>query len=726
MNILKFNGDYAILLFSIVAALFSGACNSTEDSKDWPYYLGDKSVSHYSGLNQIDTNNVQSLKVAWVYHTNDADTVGGSQIQCNPIEIDGILYGTSPRLKLFALDAGNGNPKWTFDPFSIYPGTGVQINVNRGVTYWTDGDDKRIFYAVGSYIYAVDAQTGKLVQSFGDSGRVSLQAGLGRDVKNLYVTTTSPGIIFKNLLIMGTRVSETNPAAPGDIRAYDVRSGKIKWIFHTIPRPGEKGNETWNEKDAWEYTGGANSWAGMSLDEKNGIVFIPTGSPTFDFYGGLRKGQNLFANCILALNAATGKLIWYYQTVHHDLWDRDLPAPPNLVTIEYNGKKVEAVAQITKTGYIFLMDRISGKPLFPIHERPVPITPALPGEEPWPTQPVPELPVPFIKQKFTPDDINNLVPDSSQQHIRKLLSQLEPENDMFLPPSEKGTIIFPGFDGGGEWGGAAFDKESGLLYINANQVPWSLTMVRKSSKASAKHVETVAGHGHSVYINNCMACHGVNREGSGNSPSLKNIAGKLSEKDVSEIIENGRRMMPAFKQISGEDKAALLSFLLGLKNGNERFIAQVNKGEKRDNELMPYTMTGYKKIRTPEGYPGNKPPWGTLTAMDLKNGKIRWQIPLGEYPELSQKGIPPTGTENYGGPVLTAGGLLIIAATPDEKIRIFNKRTGQLLWERALPAAGFATPSTYEVNGKQYIVIACGGGKLNARSGDSYVAFALP
>ncbi|MGH2642641.1 MAG: pyrroloquinoline quinone-dependent dehydrogenase, partial [Chitinophagaceae bacterium] len=579
-------------------------------------------------------------------------------------------------------------------------------------------------------LYAVNAQTGKLILSFGDSGKVNLHKGLGRDVHKLYVTATSPGIIYKDLLIMGTRVAETNPAAPGDIRAYDVHTGKIKWIFHTIPHRGEVGYDTWQDKDAWKYTGSANCWAGMSLDSKRGVVYVPLGSATFDFYGGLRKGEDLFADCLVALNASSGKLVWYYQTIHHDLWDRDLPAPPNLVTINHDGKKVDAVAQITKTGYVFVLNRDNGKPLFPVNEVPVPDSPALPGEQPWPTQPVPELPKPFMEQQFTESDINNLVPDSSQEKVREILAQLEPETNMFLPPSEKGTVIFPGFDGGGEWGGAAYDPATGLLYVNANQVPWSLTMVKAVTENKKLHQKiTIAQYGKSVYINHCMACHGKNRGGNGDYPSLKNIGKKYTQAQILQIINNGRRMMPAFKQVSDEDKKALLTFLLNLKDEDKPFHPYNAKGlvDKDENQtLMPYTMTGYNKFRTPEGYPANKPPWGTLTAIDLNTGKTKWQIPLGEYPELVKKGIPITGTENYGGPIITAGGLLFIAATLDQKIRAFNKRTGKLLWEASLPAAGFATPSTYEVNGKQYLVIACGGGKLDTQSGDAYVAFALP
>jgi quinoprotein glucose dehydrogenase len=721
---------FVLLVLGFICLTFSRCKNNSETShKDWPVYLGDKASSHYSMLDQINKDNVDQLKVAWQYHTGDADSSGHSQIECNPIEIHGVLYGTSPRLKLFALDAATGKQKWVFDPFSGVSKEQVRINVNRGVTYWSDaaGKQARIFYVAGSDLYAVNALTGKLITDFGDQGKIDLHDGLDRKVKDLYVTATTPGIIYKDLLIMGTRVSESNPAAPGHIRAYDVHTGKRRWIFHTIPQPGEDGYETWQDKDAWKYTGGANCWAGMSLDEKRGVVYVPTGSATFDFYGGFRKGKDLFADCILALDAATGKLLWHYQTIHHDLWDRDPPASPNLVTLHHDGKKIDALAQITKTGFVFVLDRETGKPIFPVKEVPVPDTPALSGEMPWPTQPVPVLPKPFVRQHFTDSGINHLVPASAQAIIRKRLAQLGNGN-MFLPPSEKGSIIFPGFDGGGEWGGAAFDPATGFLYVNANQIPWILTMVRAPAEKKLPE-QTVAGHGKRVYLGHCMACHGKDRKGGGDYPSLRHIGSKYTRAQLLEIINNGRRMMPAFAQLPAQDKKSVVAYLLHLKEGKMAYQDSAGEETATHDEqppFMPYMMTGYHKFRTEEGYPANKPPWGTLTAIDLNTGETKWQIPLGEYKALVKRGIPITGTENYGGPVVTAGGLVFIAATLDGKVRAFDKTSGKLLWEAPLPAAGYATPATYEVNGKQYLVIACGGGKLDTPSGDSYVAFALP
>ncbi len=719
-----------IFSFSLVMGILLVGCNSTykEGFKNWTSYLGDKSVSHYSSLKQIDTNNVQELKIAWEYHSEEAGPKGTSQIQCNSIIIESVLYGTSPRLKLFALEAATGKERWVFDPFSDTTEK-VRINVNRGVTYWKGEDEERIFYTAGSFLYAINGSTGKEISSFGKNGRIDLHDGLDRNVQKLHVTATSPGIIYKDLLITGTRVSEGDDAAPGHIRAFDVHTGEQKWIFHTIPHPGEFGYDTWENKDAWKYVGGANAWAGMSLDEKRGMVFIPTGSATPDFYGGFRKGEGLFANCILALEAATGKYVWHFQTIHHDLWDRDLPAPPNLVTINRKGKKIDAVAQITKTGHIFILDRDTGKPLYPVDEVPVPVESGIEGEKIWPTQPIPQLPKSFARSVFTESDVNPYVSEESQEIVKQRLAAIESRH-MFSPPTERGTLYFPGFDGGGEWGGAAYDPYTGLLYVNANQVPWILTMVKKDS-GKRNHL-TVAEQGKMIYINNCMSCHGKDMEGNASYPGLQNLNRKYTATEVLDIINNGRRMMPGFAQIPENDKKALLAFILNEKEeGGAANVASVGKKEtisKKEDEppFIPYTTTGYKKFRTPEGYPAIKPPWGTLTAIDLNTGEMVWENPLGEYPELTKKGIPVTGTENYGGPAVTSGGLLFIAATLDAKFRAYNKRTGKLLWETNLPAAGYATPSIYEVHGKQYIVIACGGGKLNSPSGDTFVAFALP
>lgn len=722
----------ALLLSCLVFAFFSVSCKpgAKEAYKNWSVYGGTKDALHYSTLTEIDTSNVTRLAVAWTYHTGDADTLFHSQIQCNPVIIDGILYGITPKMKMIALDAATGKQQWVFDPGNnMSTDTSAQTrimmafsNTGRGVTYWTDGkNDKRLFYTAGDHLICLQAADGKPIPGFGNNGRIDLHEGLDRDVKDRFITSNTPGIIYKDILIIGSRVAEDATAAPGHIRAYDVRTGKLKWIFHTIPQPGETGYEVWEDKAAWKHLGGANCWAGMSLDEAKGIVFVPTGSVSFDFYGGKRLGSNLFGNCVLALDATTGKLIWHYQTVHHDLWDRDLPTAPVLVNIVKDGKKMEALAQPTKTGFIFLLNRATGKPVYPVEEKPVPGQSELVGERPAATQPVPTFPKPFVRQSLSETDLNNFVSDSSFQDIKNRLAGYK-TGHIFNPPSKEGTVIFPGFDGGAEWGGPAYDPATGILYVNANEVPWILKMVDVKEKTAKEENHLAAGK--RLYTLNCMSCHGPDRKGTGNYPSLIAVNKKYDDATFHQLLRSGRGMMPAFNHLSQQEQNAVASYILEDKTRqSEKFI---NEPKQEDAyRHLPYTNTGYNKFLTKEGYPAVSPPWGTLTAIDLNTGEFIWKETLGDYPELKAKGIH-TGTENYGGPVVTAGGLLFIAATKDNKIRAFHKRTGKLLWESDLPASGFATPAVYQVKDKQFVVIACGGGKLKTPSGDAYVAFALP
>ncbi len=692
--------------------LLSFSCTTKENEyKTWSVYRGDIGNSAYSSLNQVNKENVFRLQVAWTYNTGDGDN--RSAIQCNPVIANGLMYITSPKLKVIALDPKSGKEVWKFDPFADTVASGV----NRGVTYWVDGKDKRIFMSAGAYLYAIHADSGSLIKSFGEAGRIDLREGLGRDPVKLAVTATTPGVIYKDLILQGTMVGEGYGAAPGFVRAYDVRTGKTVWTFHTIPQPGEYGYDTW-PKNAYQEVGGANSWAGMSLDLKRGIVFVPTGSAAFDFYGANRKGKNLFANSLLALEAATGKLIWHYQLVHHDLWDYDLPAPPNLITINRGEKKVDAVAQITKMGMVFIFDRETGEPVFPIEERPVPASDLL-GEEVWPTQPFPTKPLPFVRHHFSKDEITNISKEANQF----VATQIKDARlgSIFIPPSTEGVVQFPGTRGGGEWGGASVNPETGIMYVNANEIPMFITM------SQVKHLEqneSMIAKGKRIYtMNNCTMCHGADREGSLSFPPLQNLSKKLSEKYVSDLLVTGKGQMPAFPGISEEEKKALLAFLFDKKE---------TKKEKDDTVITPgdkqysYVHNGWKVLLDSNGYPGVKPPWGTLNAIDLNKGEILWQVPLGEYPELTKKGIPPTGTHNLGGPAVTAGGLIFIGATKDEKFRAFDTETGKIIWEYQLPAGGYATPSVYEVEGRQYVVIAAGGGgKVGSKSGDAYLAFTL-
>lgn len=721
----------AVVLSVAIYSCKHSAGPVTADYKGWATYAGSKDGARYSASEIITSQNVSGLKQAWVYTSNDRDTGNRTQNQCNPIMVDGMLYGSTPKLKLFSLDAATGKQNWLFDPASL--DSTAKFNpmfyykVNRGVVYWqdTDGGNKRVFYNVGNKVYAIDIVTGQPLAGFGHGGYLDMTENVGREIHS-FVASTTPGIIYKDVLIMGVRVAESEDAAPAPIRAYDALTGKLRWSFNTIPHPGERGYETWEDKNAWKSLGGANNWSGMSLDEKRGIVYIPTGSIGGDFYGANRKGQNLYANSLIALDASTGKYIWHYQFVHHDLWDRDLPANPNLLTINRDGKDVDVVAQITKHGYIFMFDRTNGNPIFPINETPVP-TVGLPGEQPWPTQPIPTLPVPFARQKFGPEDVTDISPATHKDMMEKYLKVKY--RAMFSPPSKDGGWIFPGFDGGGEWGGAAVDQQTKIMYINSSELPWAQVMIDVPKTDNNDH--TLAGAGHALYNQRCIACHGADLKGNGSTiPALLNLDKKYSLAQAKNIIDNGRNMMPSFKAIPEGEKQAILTFLLKLpekeatgptgRGGSEPVTAA-----KSALPPAPYTMAGYTRFIDKDGYPGIKPPWGTLNAVDLSTGKLLWKVPLGEYVELTKKGIPITGTENYGGPLVTKGGLVFIAATKDEMIRAFDKKTGKVLWQAKLPAAGYATPACYEIAGRQYIVIACGGGKIGSKSGDSYVAFSL-
>ena len=708
---------------SLLFLLISSCSTKNTNSGKWEVYGGGKENRRYSDLTEIDTNNVIHLTKAWEFHTGDTGL--HTQMQYNAIVVNNLLYAVSPTLKLIALNPATGKQDWIFDPFDIhnndYKGAGYfSMNLCRGVTYYADDQSKRLFYGVGSNLYCIDANTGKPMLDFGNEGKIDLHHDLGREVQDLYLAMTSPGIIYKDLIILSTRVDESAEAAPGYIRAFDVHTGKLRWIFHTIPQPGEVGYETWEDKEAWKHIGGANAWSGFSMDEEKGIVFAPIGSASYDFYGGKRLGDNLFANSLLALDASTGKRIWHFQTVHHDVWDRDLPTAPVLVTVTKDGKKVEAVAQPTKSGFIFLLDRLTGKPIYPVEERPVPNESELIGEKLSPTQPWPTFFEPFARQSLTEKDLNHFISDSSYADIKERLSKVN-SGFIYNPTSKKGTVIFPGFDGGAEWGGPAYDPTTGLLYVNANEMPWILTMIENKTEAPKKETNIAAGK--RIYMNNCAACHGLERKGSGNYPTLIGVEKKYTENNFSELLASGRRMMPSFKRLKKEEVVALSTYVLDLKQKQQ--IAYVPPTKVDDPYWkMAYTSTGYNKFLTKEGYPAVTPPWGTLNAINLNTGKIVWKDTLGDYPEMLAKGIH-TGSENYGGPVVTAGGVLFIAATKDGKFRAFNKSNGKLLWETDLPAPGFATPTVYSYKGKQYVVIACGGGKLGTKSGDAYVAYAL-
>ncbi|HEX7875763.1 MAG TPA: PQQ-binding-like beta-propeller repeat protein [Sphingobium sp.] len=671
-----------------------------------------QSGDRYFDLKQITPDNVGQLQMAWKYET------GPGGLQTTPLLRDGMLFVVTPSQEVAALDPATGRELWKY----VGPAKGFQPV--RGLSYWEEGGERRLFSSLGSTLIALDPQTGQPVREFGADGAISLRDNLGRNPADVATFLTSPGIVYGDVIIVGFRTGETSPAAPGAIRAYDVRTGKLRWTFNIIPRPGEAGHDSW-PRDAWRSAGGANAWAGMALDEKRGIVYAPTGSAVDDFYGADRHGDNLFANSLVALDARTGKRLWHFQTVHHDLWDRDLPSPPALVTVMHKGRRIDAVAQPSKQGFLYLFDRVTGKPLFPIEERAVAAS-DVPGEKSSPTQPFVTIPEPFARQRLTADMLTNRTPEARAAAL-KAFAGMRSEGPFTPFAVDKRTVIFPGFDGGAEWGGPAVDRRRGVIYINASDVPWTGQLARREAVAPAP---SAAARGASLYVDQCAACHGAERKGSPPEfPSLLDLAPRFTAAQIAEVIQQGRGRMPGFPQIAAADRAAIAAYLRGdREDGATGGGREVASPAPASAARAPYYFTGYRKFQDPDGYPAVAPPWGTLNAIDLNSGKYLWKIPLGYYPELMAKGVPTTGTENYGGPIITSTGLLFIGATVyDSKLRAFEARTGRQLWEASLPFAGVATPTSYMAGGRQYIVIATSSQRTpKAPKGSAYVAYALP
>ena len=687
-----------LLVLCALLSLAARRSPNKERNADWPVWGGGPENTHYSKLAQINRSNVKKLAIAWTFDTGEQ---GG--LQTSPIVVDNVLYGITPTQKIFALNAATGKLLWKFD--SGIKGT----QPDRGLAYWSNGKDKRIVAGVMNFLYALDAASGKPIASFGQDGRIDLRQELGREPGKQSIALTSPGVVYKDLVIVGGRNPETLPAPPGDVRAYDVRTGKLRWSFHTIPHDGEFGHDTW-PAGAWKISGAANNWSGMTIDPQRGIVFVPTGSAAFDFYGADRIGDDLFANSLIALNAETGERIWQFQGVKHDIWDRDFPSAPALVTVKRGGKDVEAVVQTTKQGFVYLFERATGKPLFPIEYHKYPPS-TIPGEVAASEQPIPTKPAPYARQLLTADMLTNRTPEAHVWAVDQFHKSRS--EGQFVPFSVgKDTVIFPGFDGGAEWGGPAVDPKTATIYINSNEMAWMAALAENTDSTGPK----------GTYMSQCSVCHGDKMTGSPSAiPSLIGVGGRLPPDQITATIKNGKGRMPGFPNLVGEQLVALVDFLT---NGERKELGRVGP------ELlgMKYRFSGYRRFLDPEGYPAIAPPWGTLNAIDLNTGEYLWKINLGEYPELAAQGMKNTGSENYGGPIVTAGGLLFVGATNfDKKFRAFDKSTGELLWETTLPFAGNATPATYEVNGRQFVVIAAGGGKdPKSASGGVYIAFALP
>ena len=624
---------HSALLLLLSACLIGCSAQSPlgfAPSREWPTVGNDRGNMRYSPLTQINKGNVAGLEVAWTYSTGELETIRGKHIESTPLMVDGTLYLTTAFLKVVALDAATGEHKWAFDPFpdGIKGIRFASGGVNRGCAYWSDGQpggDRRIIHGTSDgQLFSIDAMTGQLDPRFGEHGVLDLRKGLdGGFEKSQYGPTSAVGICGDRIILGVSNGEAPGRVAPGDIRAFDVRTGEELWRFQTIPRPDAFGNETW-AKDARLDRGGANAWSGVSVDPGREWVFVGLGSASYDFYGGDRHGDNLFANCVLVLDAKTGQRVWHYQTLRHDLWDHDLPTYPNLVMLKHNGKAIDAVAQVTKTGYVYVFNRETGEPLFDIEEVPVPAS-DVSGEQAAKTQPIPTAPPPFALTRVTEADLATRSPEVAKW-AREQFESARSRN--FEPPSTTPFFIVPGTLGGANWSGASFDPESGLLFVNSNNVPNRMRLVKNDSP----------------------------------------------------------------------------------------------------NAASPYRVAGYTRFIAPDGFPALKPPFGQLTALDLNRGTIAWQVPLGSYRALEEKyGMKHTGTMSLGGTIVTQGGLVFIGGSADEQFRAFDKDTGKLLWEHPLPAGGYATPCTYEVNGRQYVVIAAaGGGKIGTKHSDQFVAFALP
>jgi quinoprotein glucose dehydrogenase len=654
----------------------------------WHRSHGDNAGTRYSALDQINRDNVKNLQQAWIYHSRDAS----NNLQCNPIIVRDTMIAPTPGKFIVGINAETGEETWRFKPEGR--------PAFRGLIYWPSrgGAPERVLFCAGKYLYALDPKDGRPVGSFGEDGHATLP---GRPQGGFGAATAGPAI-FENIIVV--------PGFEKDVWGFDAASGELKWTFHTVPHEGEFGYETWDRPESY----GANCWMGMAMDEVRGIAYICTGSAKENFIGIGHLGDNLFANCLIALDARTGKRLWHFQQIAHDIWDQDISAPPNLATITRDGKRVDVVAATSKIGDTLLLDRVTGKPIFPYRFRRAP-TSDVPGEVTAPYQPDPELPERISHMEFTPADITDRTPEATEFVTSAYKSAT---TGFFRPASLGKQNLYLGMDGGAEWSGACIDPESGCLYVSANHSAWLISLFRDDDPPDDPKIPKTRGR--IVYETNCMQCHAANRMGIGVAPPLRGLRFHLDDAALYKQVRQGKNGMPANTAMSEEDLKSLADYLMV----RDRPVpAQTARSER-----PRYGFTGYPKFFDNEGYPANKPPWGTLNCLDLNTGKLRWKVPLGEYAELTARGIPKTGTESYGGPIVTAGGLVFCSGTRDSMIRAFDKKTGAELWSAKLPWVGSAPPATYEINGRQYVVTASTGNKMGKQNeyGDAYVAFALP
>ena len=666
----------------------ANGCPKRETFLTWHRSHGDNGGMRFSALDQINRQNVTNLQEAWVYHSRD----GRGQIQCNPIVVRDLMIAPTPGKFMVGINAENGTEVWRFKPEGR--------PAFRGLIYWPGTEDakERVMFCAGKHLYALDPNKGEPVTTFGENGRALLP---GRAQGDFGAATACPAI-FQNVIVV--------PGFEKDVWGFDVVTGRLLWTFHTVPHPGEFGYDTWDHTE--EYA--ANCWMGMALDEVRGIAYISTGGAKPNFIGVSRLGDNLFANCLIALDARTGKRLWHFQEIPHDLWDRDISAPPNLATITRNGKRVDVVAVTTKNSDTLLLDRVSGKPIFPFRMRRAPAS-DLPGEVTAPYQPDLELPERFGKMEFTADDLTDRTPEAAE-FARAAFKSVT--TGFFRPPSLGHPNLYWGMDGGAEWSGACIDPDAGRLYVSANRLGWMISVFRDDDPPDDPSAEKTPGR--KIYEAACAQCHGLNKMGVGVAPPLRGLRFRLTAEQIVQQVRTGKNGMTAFPTMSESDLKALTDYLLLRDRGTPPSTEK--------SERPRYSFTGYPRFLDNEGYPASKPPWGTLNCLDLNTGKLVWSVPLGEYPDLAAAGVPKTGTENYGGAILTASGLLFCSGTRDARIRAFDKDNGQELWSARLPWVGSAPPTTYAIHGRQFLVIASTGNKLGRQDefGDAYVAFALP